>query len=260
MRYAIRGSGKLLRPVLMLAAYRAAGGAGDASGLAAAIELVHTYSLVHDDLPCMDDDALRRGRPTVHVEFGAPVAAAAGVTMVPLAALWALEGARALGLQPAVSAAIVREIMSASGARGMVGGQFLDLDSEGKSLDPRELERIHRGKTGALMIATVRVGAYAASASPVSLAALEKYGAALGLAFQIADDVLDATGTAATLGKSAGIDAARNKSTYATLLGVTDAIALARRVTEDACTALSAEGLLTEDLECLAHFAVNRTH
>lgn len=258
--YSLLGPGKLLRPVLLIAAYRAAGGTGDATTLAAALEVVHAYSLVHDDLPCMDDDAIRRGRPTTHKAYGADVAAIAGVAMVPLAVRWASQGASALSLPDGTRGAIVRELMQASGATGMVGGQLLDLDAEGRALTLEELERIHAGKTGALMRAATRVGALAAGANPTAYHALDRFGEALGLAFQIADDVLDATATSEQLGKTAGSDAASGKTTFPTLLGVEGALRRAYDVIDGACHELEAAGLLTEDLRALAVFAVERTH
>lgn len=260
IRYSILGPGKLLRPVLLLAAYRAAGGRGDATGLAAAIEVVHAYSLVHDDLPCMDDDAMRRGRPTTHRAYGPAVAAIAGVAMVPLAVRWAAQGAAALGLPEATCGAIVRELMFASGACGMVGGQLLDLDAEGHPLTLAELEQIHAGKTGALMRAATRIGALAAGAGSGEYDALDRFGEALGMAFQIADDVLDATASSEQLGKTAGRDAALGKTTFPTLLGVEGALERAHDVIDGACSTLDAAGLLTDDLRALARFAVERTH
>lgn len=260
IRYSMLGQGKLLRPVLVIAAYRAAGGRGDATSLAAALEVVHAYSLVHDDLPCMDDDAIRRGRPTTHRAYGASVATVAGVAMVPLAVYWAVRAAAELGLPGEARGAIVRELMRASGACGMVGGQLLDLEAEGRSLTLDELERIHAGKTGALMRAATRVGALAAECDKVAHDALDRFGEALGLAFQIADDVLDATATSEQIGKTAGRDAALRKTTFPTLLGVDGALRRAHGVVDDACAALAASGLLTDDLRALARFAVERTH
>jgi len=193
IRYALEGEGKRLRAILVMSAYRAAGGRGDASHLAAAVEVVHAYSLVHDDLPCMDDDDMRRGRPTVHVVHGVGAATAAGMAMVPLAARAAYEAAIGLGLTPEESLAIVHVLMRASGAGGMIGGQLLDLEAEGKSLSLEELERIHRLKTGALIEAAMRIGGLAARAPEGLLEAFGTYGASIGLAFQIADDVLDMT-------------------------------------------------------------------
>jgi geranylgeranyl pyrophosphate synthase len=220
--------------------------------------VVHAYSLMHDDLPCMDDDDMRRGRPTTHRVFGVPVATAAGMAMVPLAARCALEASRALGLPDAVGGAIVRELMRASGAGGMVGGQLLDLAGEGRALSLQELERIHRAKTGALILAAVRIGGMAAGAPDARAAALERYGAAIGLAFQMADDILDATATTDELGKTAGRDAALRKSTYPALLGLDGAVARASALTEQACAALDGVGLLTPALDRLARFTVAR--
>jgi geranylgeranyl pyrophosphate synthase len=256
--YALRGEGKRLRACLFLAAYRAAGGTGDATPLAVAIEVVHAYSLVHDDLPCMDDDAVRRGRPTVHVAFGVRAATAAGLAMVPLAAKAAYEGAIAIGLAPATAGAVVRELMQASGAAGMIGGQLLDLEGEGEALDLARLERIHSLKTGALIALCARLGAVAAQASPGVVEALSAYGRAVGLAFQIADDVLDVTATTDQLGKTAGKDLAVHKSTYPALLGVEGAVSRANALIEEACAVLSAEALLTPALEQIARFTVAR--
>ena len=258
VRYSMLGGGKRLRPQLVLSVYRAADGKGDASLLAASVEIVHAYSLVHDDLPCMDNDSVRRGRPTLHRVYGVSVATIAGVTMVPFAARTALEGARALGLPLEVCGSIVRLLMRASGAGGMVGGQLLDLEGEGKALTLADLERIHRAKTGALIAASVRIGATAAGASGARAAALDRYGESVGLAFQIADDVLDATATSEQLGKTAGRDAALGKVTYPAVLGVDGAIARASELADEACRALDAVGLLTPELEHLARFSVSR--
>ena len=259
IRYCVLGEGKRLRPLLVLAAYRACGGTQDASALGAAVELVHTYSLVHDDLPCMDDDDVRRGRPTTHRRHGVQIAAAAGVVMVPLAVRAAADAARALGLPADARGAIVRELMRASGAGGMVGGQLLDLAGEGRDLSVAELERVHSAKTGALIAASVRIGGIAASATTPSAAALDRYGRAVGLAFQIADDVLDATATTAQLGKTAGRDAARGKRTYPALLGVAGAVDRAAALAREACAALHEADLLTPALGRLAEFIVERT-
>ena len=258
VRYALLGEGKRLRAVLLLESYRAAGGRGDARALAAAVEVVHAYSLVHDDLPCMDDDDVRRGRPTVHRVYGIPAATAAGLAMVPLAVSCAEEASRALGLADASCRAIVRELMRASGAGGMIGGQLLDLEGEGLALSLAELERIHRAKTGALITASARIGGIAAGASPALLRALTRYGEDVGLAFQIADDVLDVTATTDQLGKTAGKDVARRKSTYPALLGVEGAVARARDLVDDARRALAEAGIRSETLEQLAEHVVAR--
>lgn len=258
IRYALQGEGKRLRAILVFSAYRAAGGRDDVSALAAAVEVVHAYSLVHDDLPCMDDDDMRRGRPTVHKVHGVPAATAAGMAMVPLAARAADEAAAALGLTSAVRGTIVRTLMQASGAGGMIGGQLLDLEGEGLSLDLEQLERIHRCKTGALIEASMRLGGLAAGASDGLLEAFGRYGASVGLAFQIADDVLDITATTDQLGKTAGKDLQFRKSTYPALLGIAGAKARAETLVREACAGLQAHGALTPELEFLARFVVAR--
>ncbi|MBX9929639.1 MAG: polyprenyl synthetase family protein [Gemmatimonadaceae bacterium] len=258
IRYALAGEGKRLRAVLLLSAYDACGGTGDATGLAAAVEIVHAYSLVHDDLPCMDNDDLRRGRPTVHRAFDVPTATAAGVAMVPLAVRTADHAARVLGLGSQTRGAIVRTLMVASGAGGMVGGQLLDLDGEAQVLSLAELERIHRLKTGALIEASVAIGALAALATADQLEALRRYGRSLGLAFQIADDVLDVTSTSAELGKTAGKDLAFQKSTYPALLGIPGATAWAQALIGEGVQALRGGGIDSPALEALARFVVER--
>lgn len=258
IRYSILGEGKRLRAILLLEAYWACGGRGDAHDLAAAVEVVHAYSLVHDDLPCMDNDEVRRGRPTAHKVFGVGVATAAGLAMVPLAARSAWHAARALGLSTTDAGAVVRELMVASGGGGMIGGQLLDLEAEGVPLTVDALEQIHRRKTGALITAAVTLGARAARATPPQCHALAQYGGAIGLAFQIADDVLDVTATSDQLGKTAGRDLDLQKGTYPALLGVEAAVAKAADLVEHGCRSLAAEGLLTPALEQMARFIVTR--
>ena len=258
IRYSLLGEGKRLRAMLVAATYQAAGGTGDCRVLAAAVEVVHAYSLVHDDLPCMDDDDMRRGRPTVHKVFGVCVAAAAGLAMVPLAARCAYRGAVAVGLPPASAADIVRELMRAAGAGGMIGGQLLDLEAEGVALPLEALERVHRAKTGALITTAARVGGMAARADGASLSALQRYGSSIGLAFQIMDDVLDVTATTDVLGKTAGRDAALHKSTYPALLGTDGARQRAFQLVDHATAALRDGGLLTPSLESIAQYVVAR--
>jgi farnesyl diphosphate synthase/geranylgeranyl diphosphate synthase type II len=207
----------------------------------------------------MDADDVRRGLPTVHKVYGVRAATVAGLAMVPLAARCANAAARALGLDDDASASVVAELMRASGAGGMIGGQLLDLEGEGRPLELAELERIHRAKTGALITAAATLGGRAASASPERLAALATYGAAVGLAFQIADDDLDVTATTDQLGKTAGRDAALRKSTYPALLGVAGARERAGALVEEACAALEDVGLLTPALEFIARFTIERT-
>lgn len=258
IRYSLLGGGKRLRGMLLAATYEAVGGRRDCRVLAAAVEVIHAYSLVHDDLPCMDDDDVRRGRPTVHRAFGVSVAACAGLAMVPLAARCAYRGGLALGLPTTGSAAIVRELMRAAGAGGMIGGQLLDLEAEGVALSLGEMEQVHRAKTGALIRTAARVGAIAAGAADNELAAVDRYGDAIGLAFQIMDDVLDVTATTDQLGKTAGRDAALHKSTYPALLGITGATNRATALIDDALAALDDAKILTPPLESIAQYVVAR--
>ncbi|MGE3614839.1 MAG: polyprenyl synthetase family protein, partial [Gemmatimonadales bacterium] len=233
LRYALGTAGKRVRPALVLAGYRAAGGTGAGiAGLAAAVEIIHTYSLVHDDLPCMDDDAQRRGRPTTHVVFDPVIATRVGYLLVPVAVEVLGEAAEELGLAPAIRQAISRTLLTASGIRGMVGGQWLDLEAEGCSLVAGQLTEIHARKTGALIEAACVVGGLAAGAKGRVVEALAGFGRDIGLAFQVADDVLDATATTAQLGKTAGRDASLQKSTYVSFLGVDGAREEARRLVD----------------------------
>ena len=201
---------------------------------------------------------MRRGRPTVHKVYGVAAATAAGLVMVPLAARAAVEAATALGLSSAATGEIVRTLMRASGAGGMVGGQLLDLEGEGRSLTLEELERVHRLKTGALIAVSVRLGGLAAGAPPDVVAALDRYGEAIGLAFQIADDVLDVTATSDELGKTAGRDLALQKSTYPALLGVEEARARAECLCAEACAVLDDAGITSPALAQLARLIVHR--
>jgi len=260
VRYSLEGGGKRLRGMLLLAAYRAAGGTGDASGFAAAVEIVHAYSLVHDDLPCMDDDDMRRGRPTTHRVFGVPAAIVAGSVMIPLAARVAHDSALDHELPPGTCCTIVKLLMHAAGAGGMIAGQLLDLEAEETALSRDELDVIHCRKTGSLISASLGIGGTAASASPEAVDALMSYGSRIGLAFQIMDDVLDVTSSTASLGKIAGRDAALGKSTYPALLGVEGATARAGHLVSTACEELRRPGLLTGALEELAGFVVSRNN
>jgi len=256
--YSLTGPGKRIRGLLLMASYDAAGGRGDASGLAAAVEVVHAYSLVHDDLPCMDDDDLRRGRATTHRAFDTATATVAGVAMVPLAVEQAIRGSRQLRLAPEATMRSVAILMHASGASGMVGGQLLDLMGEGRNLAVGDLEAVHTAKTGALIVATFTMGGIAAGAAAATLDALAAAGSALGLAFQIADDVLDATESSAALGKTAGRDAALSKSTYPSLLGVASARERSDALVADAMGRLTKAGVSTPTLQRLAHFIAAR--
>ena len=260
IRYALQGGGKRLRGLLVLAAYDAADGTGNAAHLAAAVEVIHAYSLVHDDLPCMDDDDIRRGRLTTHRAFDVGVATVAGAAMIPIAARAAYRGTRALRLPEPLCCTIVRVLMRAAGSTGMIGGQLLDLQAEGRELSRADLDSIHGAKTGALISGAVTAGALAGRADEHGLTALSAYSARIGLAFQIMDDVLDVTSSTDKLGKTAGRDVALGKSTYPGLLGVDGAVARAGQLRDEACDALRARGLLTRELEEIADFVLSRTH
>ena len=243
----------------MLAAYHSVGGrAPGVIEVAAAVETVHAYSLVHDDLPCMDDDDLRRGRPTTHVAFDVAAATRAGWVMVPVAARVLEAGVTALGLSTDVHAAMATELFQASGPEGMVGGQWLDLEAERRELDLAGLVQVHRGKTGALIQAACALGGLAAGAPAACVDALRCFGADIGLAFQVADDVLDVTGTSADLGKTAGKDVATAKSTYVRLLGVDGARAEADRLAAAAVQHLTSAGVSSTALGALARYIVER--
>jgi geranylgeranyl pyrophosphate synthase len=260
LAYALRTPGKRVRAALVLGAYRTVGGRSSGiAGVAAAVETVHTYSLVHDDLPCMDDDDLRRGRPTVHRAFDVPTATRVGFLLVPVAARLLAVAARELGLSSAMLGRMAAELFQASGIEGMVGGQWLDLEAERRELGLPELVQVHRGKTGALIRAACVLGGMAAEAGPKELAALSRYGEDAGLAFQVADDVLDATGTSEELGKPAGRDAELSKSTYVALLGIGGAQAEAQRLASSAVDHLDRAGVPSEALGALAGYIVNRT-
>ncbi|HYC50860.1 MAG TPA: farnesyl diphosphate synthase [Gemmatimonadaceae bacterium] len=254
VHYSLVGEGKRLRGLLLLASYAGVGGRGDATALGVAIEVVHAYSLIHDDLPCMDNDTLRRGRPTTHRAFDVATATVAGVAMVPLAVQQTMKAAHALGLRDVVGHQLVTVLMQASGASGMVGGQLMDLHGEGRGLALQDLEQVHRAKTGALISAAFTLGAIAAEGTRGQVDALTAAGDCLGLAFQIADDVLDATASSDVLGKTAGADAALAKSTYASVMGIEPARRRSTELVAEAMSHLDRAGLRTVELETLAHF------
>ena len=259
-RYALTGPGKRLRGMLVLAAYRAVGGTGDAVSLAAAVETLHAYSLVHDDLPCMDDDDVRRGRPTTHRAFGVAAATVAGVAMIPLGMRAAVRACDALHCGEDATRAIVRELAVAVGARGMIGGQLADIAAEEAIVETElALDSIHRRKTGALNAACARVGALAAGGDAAAVDTLGGFATDLGLAFQIVDDVLDVTRTSVELGKTAGRDVALGKSTYPAAVGVDVAMARATALVNDGCDRLARAGLLTPALQRLADLVITRT-
>lgn len=255
MRYAVLEGGKRIRPCLVYAAGRLAGAsAAVLDNAAAAVELIHAYSLIHDDLPAMDDDDLRRGRPTVHVAFDEATAILAGDALQALG----FETAAADGIDAAVSRQWVRLLARAAGAWGMVGGQMQDLEGETRRLNAAELERLHRRKTGALLHAAVAMGAAAGSVSGAKANALDRFGTEIGLAFQIHDDVLDATVATGALGKRQGADAERGKSTYVALLGLEAARAEAHRRMTRALEDLACFGTAAAELAELAKFVVSR--
>ena len=244
MRYAVLDGGKRLRPLLVLAACEAVGGNSQAALRAAcAVELIHAYSLVHDDLPCMDNDVLRRGKPTVHVKFGEAEALLAGDALQALA--FELLTPADAGVPPAMQALMCRLLARSAGADGMAGGQAIDLQSVGRKLDEAALRDMHQRKTGALLQASVELGA-ACAPSPLqgaSAEALRRYGAAVGLAFQVVDDILDVTADSTQLGKTAGKDAASDKPTYVSLMGLEGARAHADALLAEAEAALAGAGL-----------------
>ena len=258
MRYAVLDGGKRLRPLLVLAACEAVDGSPEAAlRVACAVELIHAYSLVHDDMPCMDNDVLRRGKPTVHVKFGQAQALLAGDALQALAfELLTPEGG---SVDPAVQAALCRMLAQAAGHQGMAGGQAIDLASVGKSLTSEQLHAMHRLKTGALLQASVMMGAACGVASAVAQSALRDYGAAVGLAFQVVDDILDVTADSATLGKTAGKDAAQDKPTFVSLMGLTASRNYAQELLSQAHHSLKASELRhTDALNALADMLVNR--
>ena len=258
MRYAVLDGGKRLRPMLVLAACDAVRGNEEAALRAAcAVELIHAYSLVHDDMPCMDNDVLRRGKPTVHVKYGQAQALLAGDALQALAfELLAPEGA---AVPASVQADLCRLLARAAGHAGMAGGQAIDLASVGRALGESQLREMHRRKTGALLQASVMMGAACGVPDATAQSGLAAYGAALGLAFQVVDDILDVTADSATLGKTAGKDAAQDKPTYVSLLGLECSAAFARELLAQALAALAASGLRdTQALHALAIMVVDR--
>jgi geranylgeranyl pyrophosphate synthase len=262
IRHGVTSGGKRLRPILCVSAWSACRSTTEAPDdvydLAAALEMIHAYSLMHDDLPCMDDAELRRGRPTTHKVHGEAITIRAGAALIPAAALQALCACRALGCSGTEAHAVTRVLLEASGAGGMVGGQWLDLLGEGQALSAAELDDLHRRKTGALLAASLVVGATAAGAAPEVREELEAYGRAVGLAFQIVDDVLDATASAEALGKHPS-DAALAKSTYVSLFGLEEARRRARGQVDQALAALGRAGVSSRALEALAGFVVERS-
>jgi farnesyl diphosphate synthase len=258
MRYAVLDGGKRLRPLLVFGACEAAQG-NEAAALrgACAAELIHAYSLVHDDLPCMDNDILRRGKPTVHVKFGEAQALLAGDALQALA--FELLAPNDAAIPASVQAGLCRLLARSAGHAGMAGGQAIDLASVGRTLTETQLCEMHRRKTGALLQGSVMMGAACGATSPAAHSALQDYGAAMGLAFQVVDDILDVTADASTLGKTVGKDAAQDKPTYVSLLGVERSRAYAQELLDQALAALARSGLPdTRALQGLAMMVVHR--
>lgn len=260
MRYSVFAGGKRIRPVLMLAACEAVG--GDAERVlpaACAMEMIHTYSLIHDDLPAMDDDDFRRGRPTNHKAFGEATAILAGDALLTEAFILLSNSEANGGLDPQVCRRIIHIIARCAGSLGMVGGQVVDMESEGTPVDFPTLEYIHTHKTGALILAAIQAGALIGGADEEGFAALTRYGEAAGLAFQVADDILDVVGAQEQIGKDVGSDEARGKATYVSLLGLDEARRRARELRDLAVTALEPLEGRAEPLRRIAQYIVDRT-
>ena len=257
--YGLRSPGKRLRPLLLVLGYRACGGERDSTKLACAPEIIHAYSLMHDDLPCMDDDDVRRGRPTAHKVHGTRATMVAGVAMIPLAVKVARDAADEMRLPQSIKTSMLNTLLTAAGAAGMIGGQLRDLAGERQSLSITQRETIHTAKTASLIAASLRIGGVAAEAEPERANALGQFGASIGLAFQIMDDVLDVTSTTAALGKTTGQDERLGKSSYPGLLGVEGARARAVALIKGGIETLSRRNLLTQELLQVANFMVSRT-
>jgi geranylgeranyl diphosphate synthase type II len=258
MRYSVFAGGKRLRPVLVIAGAEAVGGRmEDVMPTACAMELIHTYSLVHDDLPAMDDDDFRRGRPTNHKVFGEAMAILAGDALLTLAFRLVAENFRAGG-GGRVLAEVLADIADAAGHRGMVGGQVADLEAEGKPATADTVDYIHMHKTGALIRTSLRVGARVCGAEPSQIQALSVAGANLGLAFQIVDDILDVVASTETLGKTAGKDQVRRKATYPAVHGIEPSRRRARALIAEAEAALAPFGARAEPIRALGRFILER--
>lgn len=259
MHYSLLGGGKRLRPALVLASGEAMGaGTEDLMPAACAIEMIHTYSLIHDDLPAMDNDDLRRGRPTCHKAFGEAVAILAGDALLTLAFRVLASGSPSLNSETRMR--VINEFAAAAGStNGMIGGQMADIENEGKQVEAATLEYIHRSKTGALIAASVAVGGIIAGASEDAIEQLRDYGQCIGLAFQIADDILDVTSTSERLGKTPGKDQASNKATYPSIHGIAASEVRARQLVDQAISTLSTLGRDTKVLEGIAQFIIART-
>jgi geranylgeranyl diphosphate synthase type II len=258
MRYSIFAGGKRLRPILTLTAAEACGGVlEDALAPACAVEIIHTYSLVHDDLPCMDDDDLRRGRPTSHKVYGEGMAVLTGDALLTEAFAILAETPDTKRFQ---TRNYLRELASTAGSKHLIGGQVLDLEGEGRKLTKRELIRIHESKTAALLTCSLRLGGMTANATPRQLEALTSFGYHLGLAFQVIDDILDVTQSTEQLGKTAGKDEAAEKATYPALMGLEKSRKEAQRLTQKALAAIRVFGRKGARLEQVARYLLEREY
>jgi geranylgeranyl diphosphate synthase, type II len=258
MRYSVLAGGKRLRPILVIAGAEAAGGSAEAvMPTACALECIHTYSLIHDDLPAMDDDDYRRGRLTNHKVFGDAVAILAGDALVTLAFRLVADNIASVR-DPRVIATVVRELADAAGTFGMVGGQVVDIESEGKTISAEALDYIHLHKTAALIRVSLRTGALLAGGTPAAVEAVSAAGEGLGLAFQIVDDILDVEGNLAELGKSAGSDERKKKATYPAFHGLDVSRERARSLVADAKTALGPLGAAAVPIAALAEYILER--
>jgi len=260
MRYSVSAGGKRLRPVLMMAACEAVGSDYErVIPAACAMEMIHTYSLIHDDLPAMDDDDFRRGRPTNHKVFGEATAILAGDALLTEAFLLLSNLQANSGISSDVLVRVIHLIARGAGSFGMVGGQAVDMESEGKEIDIPTLEYIHTHKTGALILASIQAGALIGGADDAAFEALTRYGEAAGLAFQVADDILDVVGEQESLGKDVGSDEARGKATYVSCLGLSEARRRAVELKELAVSALGPLGAPAEPLRQIAGYIVDRS-
>ena len=258
MRYSLLGGGKRLRPILALASCEAVGGAAErAMGFACALEMIHNYSLIHDDLPCMDDDDLRHGRPTNHKVYGEAMATLSGDGLLT-DAFKVLARSGSDGVPSSILLQVVADLADAAGSAGMVGGQVIDLQSEGASLSLEELKQLHAKKTGALFLASIVGGARLGGASDSQLSNLTRYARALGLAFQVVDDLLDVEGTTEQMGKRTHKDAAAGKATFPSLLGIDKSWQFARELEHQAHDALADFDASAEPLRAIATFIVER--
>lgn len=259
MRYSLMAGGKRLRPILCLAASEAVGGEAEAALVpACAIEMIHTYSLIHDDLPAMDNDELRRGNPTSHIQFDEATALLAGDALLTMAFEILSKDADSIGRDSVIRMRIIHEISVAAGYQGMIEGQMRDLAAEGAVLDPTSLAEMHSLKTGALIRASVAVGAISSGAEPAQIEALTWYAGRIGLAFQVTDDILNVEGDPGVMGKAAGTDRDRKKSTYPSLLGLEGSRRFSHRLIEEALSAIAEFDDRADPLRAIARYIVER--